>query len=297
MSTGSFLVLVNNDTMVPPGWLAKLTSKLGDERIGLIGPVTNRIGNEAEIETSYDTWGEFLDLASDRSDQYDGETFDIDTLTMFCLAMRRELYEEVGPLDERFEIGMLEDDDYSRRVKEAGYRLVCAEDVVVHHFGETSFGKLVPTGEYAKLLEANKKRFEEKWGEPWQPYSRRLNPRYMSMTRRIRELVSENLPPEARVLVVSRGDEELLKLGADRRASHFPESPDGEYGGHHPADSSEAIDHLESARERGAQYLLLPETGFWWLDHYGEFIDHLESRYRTVVQDDDACLIFALDTP
>ena len=41
---------------------------------------------------------------------------------------------------------MLEDDDYSMRAREAGYRLVCAEDAFVHHFGETSFGKLVPTG-------------------------------------------------------------------------------------------------------------------------------------------------------
>ena len=38
---------------------------------------------------------------------------------------------------------MLEDDDYSMRARAAGYRLVCAEDAFVHHFGETSFGKLV----------------------------------------------------------------------------------------------------------------------------------------------------------
>ena len=67
---------------------------------------------------------------------------------MFCLAMRRDAFERIGPLDQRFEIGMLEDDDYSLRAREAGYRVVCAEDTLVHHFGETSFGKLVAAGDY-----------------------------------------------------------------------------------------------------------------------------------------------------
>ena len=42
------------------------------------------------------------------------------------------------------------------------------------------------------------------------------------------------------VLVVSKGDPELLRLGT-RRARHFPEADDGSWAGHHPADSGEAI--------------------------------------------------------
>jgi GT2 family glycosyltransferase len=293
MASGGVLVLINNDTMTPPGWLANLLSRLSDPSVGLVGPVTNRIGNEAEIETSYETWGEFLDFASERSERHQGETFDTDTLTMFCVAMRRDLYARVGPIDERFEIGMLEDDDYSRRVREAGHRLVCAEDVVVHHFGETSFGKLIPTGEYARLLSENKKRFEEKWGVPWEPYGRRKGPRYELLTQRVKVVVAENLPPDAKVLVVSRGDEELLELDG-RQAWHFPQSAEGVYAGHHPSDTSEAITGLESMRERGAQYLLFPETGLWWLDHYEGLREYLESRYRLVARQDDTCVIFAL---
>jgi GT2 family glycosyltransferase len=293
MSTGGTLVLINNDTMTPPGWLGKLVAKLRDQSVGLVGPVTNRMGNEAEIETSYDTWGELLDFASERSEQYDGESFDIETLTMFCVAMRRDLYEAVGLLDERFEIGMLEDDDYSRRVRGAGYRLVCAEDAFVHHFGETSFGKLIPTGEYARILKENQQRFEEKWGEPWKPYGRRKSARYESLTDRIRLIVAENLPPASTVLVVSRGDEELLELDG-REAWHFPQDEAGVYAGHHPTDGSDVIRQLESARSRGAQYLLFPETGMWWLDYYEGLEEYLKKEGRLVAHHEDTCVIFAL---
>jgi GT2 family glycosyltransferase len=92
---------------------------------------------------------------------------------MFCLAMRRDVYERVGPLDERFEVGMFEDDDYALRARHAGYRVVCAEDAFVHHFGEVSFNKLKPSGEYEQLFAANRRRFEEKWGTPWEPHRAR----------------------------------------------------------------------------------------------------------------------------
>ena len=78
----------------------------------------------------------------------------------------------MGPLDEHFEIGMFEDDDFAHRLREAGYRIVCAEDCFIHHFGQGSFSKL-PTVEYNNLFEENKKRFERKWKVSWRPHQPR----------------------------------------------------------------------------------------------------------------------------
>jgi hypothetical protein len=94
------------------------------------------------------------------------------------------------------------------------------------------------------------------------------------------------------VLVVSKGDEELLNLGG-RRAWHFPRREDGAYTGHYPADSAEAIAHLESLRHMGAGFLLLPTTASWWLEHYKEFKQYLERHYRSL-WNDESCIIYEL---
>jgi hypothetical protein len=92
------------------------------------------------------------------------------------------------------------------------------------------------------------------------------------------------------VLVVSRGDEQFVRLEG-RRGWHFPRHEDGRWGGFHPADSQEAISHLELLRSRGAQYLVFPETAFWWLDYYGDLKEHLEGRYRLLATS-ESCQIY-----
>ena len=116
---------------------------------------------------------------------------------------------------------------------------------------------------------------------------------YRRLIRRIREEVRRALPPDARVAVVSKGDEELLDLYG-RVACHFPQAPDGRYGGYYPKRSLSVIAHLETLRARGAEYLVFPATALWWLDEYPEFQAHLVRRYRKIVTDEDTCVVFSL---
>jgi len=109
----------------------------------------------------------------------------------------------------------------------------------------------------------------------------------------VRRVVRRVVPADATVLVVSRGDENLVKLRGCRMW-HFPQTEDGVYAGHHPADSAEAIAHLESLRAKGAGYLLIPRPAFWWLEYYSQFKDHLERQYSPSVRDSETCLVFNL---
>jgi hypothetical protein len=95
-----------------------------------------------------------------------------------------------------------------------------------------------------------------------------------------REVVQRTLPPEAVVAVVSEGDDRLVHL--DRRTAwHFPRTPDGAYAGY-PATSADVIAALQTVRDQGANYLLVPSPRQGWLDLYPEFRQFLESRFERV---------------
>jgi len=116
---------------------------------------------------------------------------------------------------------------------------------------------------------------------------------YYELISRIQGVVHDAVPAHSTVLVVSRGDEHLLRLG-NRKGWHFPRHADGRYAGYHPADSAVAISHLEELREKGAQYIVFPASTRWWLDYYEGFADHLNGRYSAVADDEGTCTIYAL---
>ena len=166
------LVILNNDLVVTPGWTATLRAHLrADPRIGLIGPVTNNIGNEARIATSYVDLADMPAEQRARTAAAAGRCFDIPVLAFFCVAMPLDVYRAVGGLDEKFGTGFFEDDDYCQRVRRLGRRLVCAEDVFVHHELSASFAR-IDQGERKALFERNRAYYESKWG-PWQRHEYR----------------------------------------------------------------------------------------------------------------------------
>ncbi|MDT4797727.1 Trans-aconitate 2-methyltransferase [compost metagenome] len=169
LASGEYLVILNNDTVVTPGWASGFVRHLrADPGIGLIGPVTNNIGNEAKIEIDYTSTDEMPVVARKYTVTHLGKSFDIRTAAFFCVMIPRHVYEAVGDLDEAFGLGFFEDDDYCRRVEQIGQRCVCAEDVFVHHHLSASFNKLGAERRNA-LMEKNRAIYEAKWGQ-WSPH-------------------------------------------------------------------------------------------------------------------------------
>jgi tetratricopeptide (TPR) repeat protein len=120
--------------------------------------------------------------------------------------------------------------------------------------------------------------------------------KYERLIVRVRQIVAESLPTEATVLVVSKGDDELLKFEG-RTAWHFPRTEDGTYAGQHPANSAAAITHLEQLRAKGAEYILFPGTAFWWLEFYEDFRAYLDRHYALTMREGTECIIFDLRSP
>lgn len=172
-ATGEYLVFLNNDTVVTQGWIERLLAQFqSDHGIGLVGPVTNATGNEALVPISYATPAEMESFARDRAIAMSNRSFDIRMLAFYCVMARKDQYEKIGGLDERYAVGMFEDDDLAVRYHQKELRVVCAEDVFIHHFQGASFGKL-ESEKYQKIFEENRKKYEEKWGRAWEPYQLR----------------------------------------------------------------------------------------------------------------------------
>ena len=176
VATGEYLVILNNDTYVTRGWVRSLLAHFKrNPKLGLLGPVTNNIGNEAKIAIEYGSMEEMATRSQGYTLAHPGHSIRLRTVAFFCVMMRRAVFEEVGELCEEYSRGFFEDDDYCRRTERAGWSIECADDVFVHHHLSASFDALGATAK-RELFERNKAIYEAKWGD-WQPHSYRDRPR------------------------------------------------------------------------------------------------------------------------
>ncbi len=150
----SWICLLNNDTQVTPGWLAEMIRVAeSDPTIGLVNPTSNSLGFHPGPSP--------LEEYADRLRSQTGRSTELSPALGFCLLARRQLFERVGLLDESYGMGNFDDDDLSRRVRQAGLRCVRACAAYVFHEEKASFRHLP---DWKKDFEENRRRFEEKWG-------------------------------------------------------------------------------------------------------------------------------------
>jgi GT2 family glycosyltransferase/tetratricopeptide (TPR) repeat protein len=162
---GSYLVFLNNDTVVTEGWLEGLVRwALHDwPKVGLVGAVTNYSRPPQQVAADYADLAGLPDFARRRRREFAGQALRVERLSGFCLLARREVLEKVGGYDERFGLGFFDDDDLSVRVLRAGFHLLVAQDVFIHHFGSRTFASLGI--DCPRQLEENLRLLRDKWGE------------------------------------------------------------------------------------------------------------------------------------
>lgn len=172
IAVGSEILLLNSDVIVTPRWLEQLRTALYSQaEVGAVSCVTNVCTNGQKIDVPY---GSDLAAMQDFADAYNHTEVARWQLSFkligFCFLFRREVYERIGGLDERFSPGNYEDDDYSLRIRQAGWKLLICRDTFIHHFGRSSFVKAKNKEMYESkrlayndLLLRNKQYFLKKW--------------------------------------------------------------------------------------------------------------------------------------
>jgi hypothetical protein len=155
LSRAPYVVLLNNDTEVPPGWLERMEMEARGSAVGIVGVV------EETPEPSVGTISrrEKMEAAIGRSVPFD--SCRIRTMVpFFCCMLPRRTIEKVGLLSMRYSPGGLDDDDYCRRVSRAGLQILLDLSVLVKHVGGATRKAVYPPGEYERIVEDHKRIFE-----------------------------------------------------------------------------------------------------------------------------------------
>jgi GT2 family glycosyltransferase len=150
-SSAEWVVLLNSDTLVTSGWLeGMLECALSDERIAMVGPVSNAASWQSAPELLLDDgrwkvngFGEMdANAVADLVRSLSERAFPhVPLLNGFCTLMRRSVVLAVGGFDEEaFPVGYGEENDLCVRVAKAGHALAIADHVFIHHAKSASFG-------------------------------------------------------------------------------------------------------------------------------------------------------------
>lgn len=147
---GSWLLLVNNDTLFPEKTLDALIDVLqrAPDKMALIGPVTNAAGNAQRLWMPNLNHLEMLELGVRLNATPTAALLPVYRCDFFCVAVRSSVWQALGGLDTNFGLGYYEDFDFSLRVRQAGWQQAISEDVFILHVGSATF----KASKQAKLL-------------------------------------------------------------------------------------------------------------------------------------------------
>ncbi len=174
---GEYIVLLNNDTQVPDGWLDALletferfpdTGLAGarlvypDGRLQEAGGLVFRDGSG---------WNYGRGDRPDRPEYAFGR--EVDYCSGACIMLPASLFRQLGGLDQHYAPAYYEDTDLAFRVRQAGFKVrLQAAATVIHHEGMTSGTD--PASGAKRYQEINRSKFLERWRDQLAAYPERI---------------------------------------------------------------------------------------------------------------------------
>lgn len=166
---GEFLLLLNNDTeVINPDWLTEMVGYCNRDDVGIVGArlyyhddtvqhagVIVGLGGVAGhcfVNFPRDSFGYFRYLVCAR---------DYSAVTAACLLVKKNIFDQVNGLDEKFEVAF-NDIDFCLKVRKLGYLVVYNPYVELYHYESKSRGM---ENSVEKVIRFNNEidRFKEKW--------------------------------------------------------------------------------------------------------------------------------------
>lgn len=163
---GEYLLMLNNDTeVITPNWLTRMVSLCARESTGIVGAKLLYPDNTIQhvgvmnLPEGPDHVNRFI--PTNNPQEMVHLLQDVSAVTGACLLTPRSVFDEVGGLDERFEVDY-NDIDFCWKVGEAGYLLVVDPSVQLYHYESISRG-FHTSRESALRFEREKGMLRQKW--------------------------------------------------------------------------------------------------------------------------------------
>lgn len=163
---GDFLLFLNNDAYVQPGWLKSLLEVIeNDPTVGIVGPkflAMNGLISEAGgiVWNDGSAWNYGRNGAAGRPEyNYRKE---VDFMSGACLLIRKPLWDSLGGFDDRYSPAYYEDVDIAFSARQQGFRVVYQPEAEVYHDEGSSSGTDLNSGVKQNQVK-NQQVFFQKW--------------------------------------------------------------------------------------------------------------------------------------
>lgn len=163
---GEYILFLNNDTQVTPGWLSALVELMErDERTGMVGSklvfADGRLQEAGGILWQDGRAWNYGRLDNPGAPEYN-YVRETDYISGAAIMIRAGLWREIGGFDERYVPAYNEDSDLAFEVRKHGYKVMYQPKSMVIHFEGVSNGTDTASGQKAYQI-ANVEKFREKW--------------------------------------------------------------------------------------------------------------------------------------
>jgi GT2 family glycosyltransferase len=157
-SKAEYVCVMNNDTLVYPGWLSEMV-KIAEKnaQIGIVNPLWELPKTFFGTRNAY-----FRAIVSKQKSKF----VETDWARGFCFLTKRAVIEKIGGLNEVFSPRYFEDWDYSIRAINAGFICVRALGAFVWHHKNITYENVFGKSGMNKEFEEKRKIFCARWGEP-----------------------------------------------------------------------------------------------------------------------------------
>jgi GT2 family glycosyltransferase len=155
-ATGEYLIFLNADTVLTSGWIRPLVRTLRKPEVGIAGPLILKHGgiwkDTIDSAGSQWDWDTFKHIGKEvynhtpltRPFSLDNMPKDLlqvqerEMMTGACLAIRKELFDQIGGFNPNYRIGYWEDSELCMAIREKGYSIMYQPNSKIYHKGSHS---------------------------------------------------------------------------------------------------------------------------------------------------------------